>query len=223
VRQAKLQIANFEIALKGSRNELLPELDVVATVQNNALTGQSNSLYSASGTSGTNTGVDPALLGGYSNLLDQIVTHKFPLYSIGVQLNLPLRNRVAEADVTRDELQLRSYQTRFEQLQNQVELEVEAALIAVKRSRAAYEAAVRTRILQAQSLDVEQARFEAGISTAFFVIQYQSYLSQARSTEVVARGNYFKARAALDRALGTSLEVNRISFEQAYHGTAVHP
>ena len=83
-------------------------------------------------------------------------------------------------------------------IQNQAELEAEDAMIALRRARASYNAAVRTLRLQEESLDVEQARFGAGVSTAFMVILYQSYGSQARSTEVVARGNYFKACAALD-------------------------
>jgi outer membrane protein len=50
------------------------------------------------------------------------------------------------------------------------------------------------------------------------VILYQSYLAQARSTEVVARGNYFKARAALDRSLGSNIEKYNISMNDAFQG-----
>jgi len=46
---------------------------------------------------------------------------------------------------------------------------------------------------------------------AFMVILYQSYVAQDRSTEVVARGNYFKAQAALDRSLGRGRWVSRPS------------
>jgi outer membrane protein TolC len=83
---------------------------------------------------------------------------------------------------------------------------------------AAYEAAVRTRVLQEKSLEIERLRFDAGGGTAFFVIQYQSYLAQAHSTEVVAQSNYFKSKAALDLAIGVSLDVNYISVDEAYHG-----
>jgi outer membrane protein TolC len=123
----------------------------------------------------------------------------------------------------RDLLSLRSYQVRFQQLQNQAQLEAEDAVIALRRSRAAYDAAFRTRVLQAQSLDVERAKYDVGVSTASLVIQYQSYLAQAQSTELVAKGNYFKARAALERALGTSLEAQNITFEEAYNGRVSRP
>jgi outer membrane protein len=222
LRQSVLELENSRIALKGTRNELLPELDLVGVVQNSGLSGQTNTLMSTatgSGTPGTpSTPADPSLMGGYGNFLSQILERRYPTYEIGIQLNLPVRNRVAQADVVRDELQLRTSQTRYLQLQNQAEVEVEDAIIELRKARAAYDAAARARTLQEESLSVEQARFEAGVSTAFFVIQYQSYVAQARSTEVVARGNYFKAIAALDRVVGRSLETNGVSANQAFDG-----
>jgi outer membrane protein TolC len=155
-------------------------------------------------------------VGGYGGVLDQIFTRKFPTYGIGVQLTLPVRNRVAEADLARDEIQLRQSQIRMRQLQNQARLEVEDALIAMRRARASYEAAVQARILQEESLAAEQDRFEVGASTSFFIIQYESLLAQARSTEVAAKSAYGKARAALERATGTILSDHQISIEAAY-------
>jgi outer membrane protein len=218
LEQGSLQVANSEIYLKGSRNELLPELDVVGMAQNSSLAGSMNSLSSTMG-----TGVEPGNVGGYGTSLGQLFSAKNPTYGIGIQLNLPIRNRVAQADVERDELQYRQAQAALQQLRNQAQLEVDAALVALRRARAAYDAAVKTRILQAQSLEVEQVRYEAGVDTAFFVIQYQSYLSQARSTEVVAKANYFKAKAALDRAIGASLRSNNITIDEAYHGKVARP
>jgi outer membrane protein len=129
-------------------------------------------------------------------------------------LNLPLRNRVAQADLERDQLQLGSSETQHLKLPNQTELELEDAIIGLRRARMACQAAVRARVLQEQSLELERAR----LSTPFFVDQYLSAVAQARSTEVVARGNYFKAKAAMDRVVGASMEANGISFEDAYKG-----
>ena len=207
--QARLQIQNSEIGLEGSRNLLRPEVDLVGVVQNNGLAGAVNPLR---------PGLEPPFAGGYGDVLSQLVTRKFPTYGIGVQVTLPLRNRVAEADVARDELQLKQSEVRLRQLQNQIRLEVEDALIAMRRARASYEAAVKTRVLQEESLAAEQAKYEAGSSTSFFVIQYESLLAQARSTEVAAKSAYVKARAALERATGSILTDNRISVDAAYKG-----
>ena len=149
---------------------------------------------------------------------NRLLCRKYPTYGIGLQLTLPLRNRVAQADATRDELQLRQAEVRRRQLENQVRLEVADALVAMQSARAAYEAAVQTRILQEQSVKVEQQKFDVGVSTNYQVIQFQTFLAQARSTELAAKGAYAKARIALERALGRTLDVNHISLTEAYRG-----
>jgi outer membrane protein TolC len=90
----------------------------------------------------------------------------------------------------------------------------------MRRARSSFEAAEQARKLQEESLAAEQAKFEAGASTSFFVIQYESLLAQARSTEVAARSSYVKARAALARATGGILDENHISFDAAVKGAA---
>jgi outer membrane protein len=207
--QAGVQVDNSQISLQGSRNGLRPEIDVVGVAQNNALAGQSNPLL---------PGIDTPLIGGYGNALEQLATRKYPTYGVGVNITLPLRNRIAQADVTRDEILLRQSQILQQQLRKQAQLEVEDALIAMRRARASYEAAVETQKLQQESLDTEQAKFEVGASTSFFIIQYESYLAQARSTVVVAKSAYLKARAALERATGTILDDNHVSLSDAVRG-----
>ena len=219
VLQSQLELDNLRIALKGTRNALLPEVNLVGTVQNSGLAGTPNPLYqSATASSGQPNMVDPAFVGGYGSMTGQIFSRPYQTYEVGIQLNLPVRNRVAEADLARDKLQLRTSETQYLKLENQAELELEDAVIGLRRARVTYQAAVRARVLQEQSLELERARLDAGLSTPFFVIQYQSYVAQARSSEVVARGNYFKAKAAMDRVLGASLEANGISFEDAFRG-----
>ena len=214
--QAMLQITNSEIGLKGSRNALLPELDLIGTVQNNGLVGDVNSVP-AVGTTGPRT-ADPTFVGGSGTFLGQIFAHNYPSYFVGVQLNIPLRNRIAQSDLIRDEIQLRQAQVRRQQLENQIRLEVENALLNLQRARASYDASVETRQLQEEALDSEQQRYQVGASTTYLVIQYQRDLAQARTTEVVAQGNYAKAIAALERSTGQTLATYHVSMDDAYKG-----
>lgn len=215
---ASLQLANSEITLEGSRNQLLPDIDFVAMATNSGLAGEVNPLL---GTGGTQPAA--AFLGSYGTALAQILRRNYPTYGVGIQINLPLRNRVAQADYVRDLLQLRQSEIRRQQMENQARLEVEDALIALQRSRAAYDAAVETRVYQEQSLAAEQERFAVGLSTTFLLIQYQSLLAQARSTEVAARGACAKARVALERATGRTLEDYGVSIEEAWRGQISRP
>ncbi len=218
LEEGRLQVENSEIGLRGSRNALLPDLALVVIAQNNGLAGQINPLAYPGGPL-----LDAAFIGGFGTALEQIFRRNYPTYGIGLQLNLPLRNNVAQADYARDAIQFRQTQVRYQQLLNQIRLEVEAALIALQRSRAAYDAAVEARKLQEQSLQIEMEKYANGVSTNFFVMQYQSFLAQTRSTEVAAKSVYAKARTALERALGMTLENHNISMDEAFSGRVSRP
>ncbi len=207
--QARLQVANSQIGLQGARSLTKPQLDLVGVMQNNGLAGQETAF------AGT---FDPGFIGGFGSVLGQVFSRNYPTYGVGLQMTLPIHNRIAEADLARDELQVKQSEVRLRQLQNQARLEVEDALIAMRRARASYEAASEARRLQEESLAAEQAKFEVGASTSFFVIQYESLLSQARSTEVAALSSYVKAKAALQRAMGSILDENHISIDAAIKG-----
>lgn len=196
---ATLEIQGGNINLEGSRNELLPELDLVGTAQNSGL--------ASSGASA----------------LGQVASRDYPTYGLGLSLTLPLRNRQAEADMVRDELQVRQFEVKRQQVENQVRLEIENALIALGRAREALQAATQVRTLQEQSLEIEREKFAVGLSTTFLITQYQSFVAQARSSEVAARNTWIKAHNALERALGHTLEANAVSVDEAVRGTVSRP
>ena len=214
LQAAILQVTNSQISIEGSKNALLPEIDLVGTVANSGIAGNLNPASTISG-AGAN--------GNYGTTLDQILKRDYPTATIGLNLTLPVRNRVAQADLARDELQLRQTQIRLKQVENQIRTEVEDALIALQRTRAAYEAAAETTRLQQQSLDIEQEKFDVGLSTNFLVIQYQSFLAQAKSTEVASLDAYAKARAQFERAAGITLDVHNISIDETMRGQFSKP
>lgn len=213
--QARIQLQNSEISLKGSRSALLPALDLVASVRNNGLAGTPNeTTLNTLPVSPPN----PYLVGGYGDALGQVFRRNFPDYGIAAQLSIPLLNRAARADVARDRLQVRQQEIRLKQLEKQARLEIRNAQIAVEEARASFESARQERILQEQTLDAEKEKLGVGASTTFLVIQYQRDLTQARSSEATAQGSYWKARAALDRAIGSILSEHGINFNEAVSG-----
>ena len=209
VAQAVLQVEGDQIAVKAARNAALPQVDVVGNFQTR---GASEVPFEAIGTPGT------ALIGAPSDL-GTAATRTSHVYQAGLQLNLPLRNRVAEADVARDVLQLRQAEARTQLLTNQVREQVESSVIALRTARGALNAAVQARQYQEQLVSAEHDKFSVGASTNFLVIQQETYLAQARSTEVATRSVWIKARIALDRALGDLLVKNGIQYEQAVSGS----
>jgi len=224
ILETNIFMENAKIGLAGTKSSMRPRLDLVATLQNNGLGGQVNSLPIPSVVPGMPSqprnpnAVDPFFLGGYGTALLQALRRNFPNYSIGFQLNVPLSNRTAEADMVRDQLAVRQQEIRRQQLINQIRLDVTNAMIALQQARAQYEAATKTRILQEQTLAAEEKKYALGASTLFFVIQAQRDLAQAQSQEVAALSAYSKARVALEQATGRILEAYGIEIEEAKTG-----
>jgi outer membrane protein len=221
--QALLQVDNARMALKGSKNALLPQLDLVGTMQNNALAGTVNSIPAPGTPVGTPRTPDPQYLGGYGTALAQIFRRNYPDYGIFLQLNIPLSNSQARADMQRDSAQLNQAELRIEQLKHQVRTDVEASLLALSRARAGWEAARQTRILQEDALAAEQERYSVGATTSFFVIQSQRDLAQARADEVLAESLYAKARTSLERATGQVLTSHNVQIDEAVSGEVKRP
>jgi outer membrane protein TolC len=217
----QVQIENTQIALKGSRNALRPSLNLVASVQGNGLAGLVNT-YPIPGVTFTPS-IDPNFVGGYGTVLSQMFRGKYPDYSLALQLEVPLRNRTARADLARDQLALRQSEVRLRELQNQARVQVEAALIAVRQARSSYQAAVQTRLLQERALDDMRQQYEVGVARSYDVILNERDLAQARSNEVVTQGDYIKARTALDRAAGMTLQNNNVVLDDAFRGQIAPP
>jgi outer membrane protein TolC len=207
--QAKLQVEAGKISASASRNAALPQLNLYANAQTR---GASEQPYETLGSTGTGLATTPQqlALGGL-----RVST----IYQAGVQLTLPLRNRVAESDAARDTVQLRQVQARTERLAAQVREDVETAAVALETARAAYVAASQSRDFQAQLLDAERDKLSVGQSTDLAVLQNEAYLAQAKSTEIAARSNWMKARIELDHALGDLLEKNHVELDDAIRGT----
>jgi outer membrane protein len=201
-----LQVSAGQEAVLGSEDNIRPELDVFANAQ---LRGAGEGTFAPLGSPGTGFAQAPIADGGLR--VDRIV-------EAGIQLNLPIRNRVAEADAARDQLILRQSQAQAQLLKNRIQTDVTNALIAVRAARSEYDAAVRSRVYQESLLQAERDKYSVGASTNLALIENQAYLAQARSTEVAAKSNWMKAHLTLDQAVGDLLEKNSIVYGDAVAG-----
>lgn len=216
VQQTRINIESSLINLTGSKNALLPSLQAFAEFTNHALTGDVNPLYN-----GASGAPDPYFIGGLGNFGSQILRRNFPDYSAGFSLNIPFRNRAAQADYVTDQLNLRQSELQLQRSISQIRVDVKNAVIGLQQARARYEASVSTRVLGQQSLDAEQKRFSFGTSTVSLVVQAQRDLATDQSSEVQAMANYTHARVAFDEAIGQTLDKNGISIEEAAAGHVV--
>jgi outer membrane protein TolC len=215
--QSRIQMQNRDINLQAVRNGMLPTIDLVGDVTNNGLAGALSPLADPG------TVLPPFFLGGLGTSMGQVFRRNFPDYSVRAELRIPLKNRQAQADMAATLIEKRQAEIRLLQQENSIRSEVQNALIGLQQSRARFQAAQKARVLQERTLDAEQKKFNLGASTIFLVVQAQRDLALARSLEITSQNNYVKAKVELDRAVGRTLEENRISIEEAYTGRISRP
>jgi outer membrane protein len=233
--ESRIDLNSRDYSNKAVRSALLPTLDAFAYYAGSGLGGSQSpanlcanqspeqlELGFCSGT-GTNPitgtpeipGVAPVGLGSTWN---QLVNSTAPDKGVGLQLNIPIRNRAAQSLQIRSELEYRQAQMRLQQIENQVGIEVRNAQYAVQQNRASVDSAKAALDLARQSLDAEQKKYQFGTSTTTLVLQYQSQLATAESTLVNATVAYEKSRIELDRATGNLLDHNGVSVDDAARG-----
>ena len=130
---------------------------------------------------------------GYSNAFTDLFKNNSPDYAVGLNLTIPLRNRGAQADQIRSQLEYRQAQLHLQQLQNQIGIEVRNAQFALLQNRSRVEAARKARDLAQQTFDVEQKKKALGASTSNLVLQADRDLAQAESNFVAAMSTYEKS------------------------------
>lgn len=207
VAQAKLTINADDINIQATRNALLPNLTASAYAQGVGLGGNK---------------VKTGATGGIGDALIQALQGTYPEFEAQLTLNLPIRNRVAASDNARALLAQRQDQTRLQQTINNVMVDVQNALITLQQDRPTVTAAQLTRELQQETLDAEQKKLDLGASTIFVVVTDQQALAAAAAAEVRAEANLAEAVVNLQRALGRTLDVFKISIADAQSGNVRH-
>ncbi len=210
----RIGITSGEISALGTRNGILPLLVAIGTESSAGLAGNPKTVVSRFGVQTAN----PYFDGGIGTALGQVLRRDFPTNRAAAYFQRPLRNDQAQADYAIDQLQLRQSQIQLSKDLNQVAVDVSNYLVAMRQARGRYRAAVQTRILQERLLDAEQKKLAGGASTPFNVVQQQRDLVAAQSAEIAALVDFSNARVALDQTLGTTLEANHVSIEDAQAG-----
>jgi outer membrane protein len=211
----RIGITSGEISALGTRNGILPLLVGIATESAAGLAGTpQTAIIPGLGVETSN----PYFNGGIGTALGQVLRRNFPTNRVAAYFQTPLRNNQAQADYAIDQLQLRQSQIQLSKDLNQVAVDVSNYLVAMRQARGRYRAAVQTRILQQQLLDAEQKKLAGGASTPFNVVQQQRDLVAAQSAETAALVDFSNARVALDQTVGTTLESNHVSIEEARAG-----
>jgi outer membrane protein TolC len=213
IRQLKLDLENKKIDTAYTKNQLLPLFNLSASYNQNGVGGTRTERAVFNGP------VTATFPGGLTDAFSQLFGYDFTGYSVGFNLQIPLRNRAARADNLRASNEQQLAESRIGARVQQIALEVRNAITQVEMNRARIETAQKARELSERRLDAEQKKFELGASTIRFVLEEQRNVTQAQTNEIAALVNYTKALVDYDKALGMTLKKNNIEVEKALNPT----
>ncbi len=205
-----IDLKNRDISRKAANNNLLPSLSLVGQYGGAGLAGLAN----------PSAGVTSTAPLDYGGALANAFNNSSPSYYVGLQMNIPIRNRIAKSDQYRSELESRQADLREQQLKKQIRIEVRNAQYALDQSVARVVAAVKARDLAAKTFDITTKEQQLGAGSALQTLTSRRDLAAAESALLAARTAYQKAKIELDRSIGTTLEANSISIEAARTGSS---
>ena len=209
-----IDLVNRQISRRAATNALLPSLSLVGFYSGSGLAGPVNPVYSL----GQISTVPPDFAGALGNAFN----NSSPDYFVGLNLSIPIRNRVAKADQYRSELEYRQAELRKEQLRKQIRIEVRNAQFALDQTGARVAAARKARDLAQRTFEIMKKEQELGAGSSYQTLSAQRDLALAELDLVSAMTTYQKAKVELDRSTGITLEHGGILIQDAITGVVSH-
>jgi len=199
----RLQLENDKIEVKVTSNLLKPSLSLYAE-------------YSATGLTGIPTASNVISEGpGVGVALNQMINANFPTFVTAVSLGLPIRNRSAQSDSARAQIDDRQEQVVYQKDRNTIYVNVRSSLIALEQDRAAVSAATEATRLANQTLIDEEKKYQLGASDPYQVVQMARDLTAAQGVELRNRINLIEAQVQFDQSMGRTLKANNITVADA--------
>jgi outer membrane protein len=216
IEQNILNLRNNEITLRAVKNSLLPTVDLYGFYGAAALGGTKSPFCSSEFFGPTACNV-PTI--SYGTVFSNLYNSSGPDKGAGVNVNIPLRNRTAQALQARAVLEYRQAEMRLQQLYIQVRIQVINGQYALTNDRAAVQAALAAREYNFQSYQAETTKLRLGASTTANVLQQERNLATAENNVISTEATYAKDRASLEQLLAETLDQYGIQLSDAVSGT----
>jgi outer membrane protein TolC len=210
LQESAINLENENISRKAATNALLPTVNLVGYYGGTGLAGPDNPASQLPSTAPTS----------YGGAVQNAFNNSAPNYYVGVNIDIPLRNRVAKSDQYRSELEFRQSQLYQQQQRKEIQIEVRNAQYALEQSEAHVVAASKARDLAQQGFDISKQEQKLGAGSQLETLTAQNQLALAESAVAAAEAAYEKARVDLYRVTGQTLERYHVSVDEAQTGTA---
>jgi outer membrane protein TolC len=185
-----LEVDRQGILVQYNRNQLWPQIDLQGSYGYNGI-GRS-----------------------FGDFTDSVGTGDAPQWNVGVVVTIPIGNRQARANYQSARLGKEQALLTLKRLEQDIIVAVDNAVGRVETNVKRLEATAAARRLAEESLRAEEEKLRAGTSTSFLVLQAQSQLAAARSTEIRAKADYNESLVELARSEGTTLLKHNIHVDE---------
>ena len=203
----RIDLKNKEINLSYSKNQLLPELSFQASYWSPGITGD-QIIYPPNNPFGEPIAT---ISGKASDALKDAFNLKFKNWSVGLTLSIPLDSILSRAAYAQARVNLEQSMLRLKNQEQQIFLEIKNAVRAVETNYKRAQSYKVARELAEKKLEAEEEKLRVGLSTNYFVLQYQRDLANAQTMELKAIIDYNLSLDRLNRALGITLKEKNIS------------
>ncbi len=188
-REAVLAVESKEIEVRKAKNDRLPKLDFLGSID------------------------VPGLGSTPDNSYDALASGRFYEYFVGFAFELPIPNRTLEAALTERELEAEQLRARVYSLEQNIIFEVRTAAREIETARERIRASETARRLAERQLENERERLRVGLVTSHDVFIVEGQLTAARFREQQAIIDLEIARARLRRIEATTLDALDITVE----------
>ncbi|MCX6622317.1 MAG: TolC family protein [Acidobacteria bacterium] len=202
-----------DLSIRGSTNALRPDLSLTG---NYLSAGRGGTYYNRSNVTlsdGSSGSIINTIPGGFGDAVSQLFGFGYPVYSLGLTLRLPIRDRAAHANLADSLVQKRIDSLNQRSLEKQVRQQVLNAISQLESSKASVKLAGVNRDLYQKVLDAEQKKYDLGVSQIYFVLQAQRNLATANSLLVTQSTSYRRNLLTLLRMTGELLDERGITLQ----------
>lgn len=208
LQATRIDLKNREIDFDFAKNQMLPDLSLRASYYSPGVSGDQILYLNDDAFTGVVVGMIP---GGFSDAVKDAFNFRYKNWTIGLTLSVPFNTFLSRAAYAQARVNLEQSQLRLKNQEQQIFLEIKNAVRAVQTNYKRVLAYRAARELSQKQLEAEEEKLKVGLTTNYFVLQYQTDLATAQSTELKALIDYNLSLANLDRVLGTSLKEKNIS------------
>jgi outer membrane protein TolC len=211
LEMTKIDIETKQLSLSVARNQMLPELNLQISYWSPGLSGDRLIYEGDDFISGEIIGTEK---GSATDSVKDALGFLYNNWTMGLTLSLPLSNFTTRADYARSKVELDQSLTKLKNLEQQIALEVRNAVREIETNAKTVQAYRLAREFAKERLEAEEKKLNVGLTTNYFVLQYQEELAQQRSLELKALVDYNLAWSRLEKAMGTSLERRNIKLSE---------